>query len=500
MEAQVRPAAVTATAERGRGWIVSPVFDLLFLANLGWLLLLLPGFATRTDTAIDFWQIYFLTLPHRWLTLVLVLTDPDRRDGRSRTLALIAALAAVIVIGAYLGTGAFLCLAMIDYVWNAWHFASQHAGVLRMYARKVGGGPEWLERWGLRIFVTYTAIPRAGWTTGWIEADTSSLVWLHTADLLILLLPAALVATNLNGATSDRLGKLTYLGSVCLLHVGFLMSMRFGWMGGIVALAAADRCSMRSNTWRLSPITPPRVGWKRFGVSHLGALLARLSRPLHPCTRHRRRVDDATGEWSLRFLAGTKPVGCLRPLCVRRDDLEVAAAADGSRFGSGIVNRSDLRLVLGLVLAVAVPAAIVHFAASDKRLVAGLTAAPFAWPRVLVAHLITALPLGLIVAGWARSLPAMNQIHRGLCVVLGLGWAGVFSALSDGIGDAIAVSEFGPVPLLLLRSLFALLLVFPWCLTVTEPTIGTGQRYRPGLCSDWVPGLLSYRAGCTPRP
>jgi hypothetical protein len=31
---------------------------------------------------------------------------------------------------------------MIDYVWNAWHFGSQHAGGLRMYARKVGGGPD----------------------------------------------------------------------------------------------------------------------------------------------------------------------------------------------------------------------------------------------------------------------------------------------------------------------------------------------------------------------
>jgi hypothetical protein len=230
---------VSAAQPAGRGWIVSPAFDLLFLANLGWLLLLLPGFATRSDTAIDFWQIYFLTLPHRWITLVLVATDPDRRGGQAIKVGAIAALAAVVVVGAYLGTGAFLCLAMVDYVWNAWHFASQHAGVLRMYSRKVGGGSPWLERWGLRGFITYTAIRAAGWTTGWIEASDSWLPWLHAADLALLLIPAALVVTNLVGAGRDRLGKLAYLGSVCLLYSGFLLSMRFDWAGGVVAFAAS---------------------------------------------------------------------------------------------------------------------------------------------------------------------------------------------------------------------------------------------------------------------
>jgi hypothetical protein len=48
----------------GRGWIVSPAFDLLLLANLGWLVLLVPGI-TQADTAIDFWRVYYLSLPHR---------------------------------------------------------------------------------------------------------------------------------------------------------------------------------------------------------------------------------------------------------------------------------------------------------------------------------------------------------------------------------------------------------------------------------------------------
>ena len=51
------------TAGRG-GWVVSPAFDLLFLANVGWVLLLWPGLARADRTlATEFWQLYFLTAP-----------------------------------------------------------------------------------------------------------------------------------------------------------------------------------------------------------------------------------------------------------------------------------------------------------------------------------------------------------------------------------------------------------------------------------------------------
>jgi hypothetical protein len=212
---------------------------LLFLANLGWPLLLLPGVATRADTPIDFWQIYFLTLPHRWITLLLVVLDRDRRAGHERKLVWIAAALGLVVVGAYLGTGAFLCLAMVDYVWNAWHFASQHAGVLRMYSRKVGGGIEWLERWGVRGFITYAALRAAGWTTGAFEADPDALAWLGAMDLAVLTVPAALLATNLIGFERARLGKLAYLGSVCLLYAGFVLSLHLRQSTWVLVFAAA---------------------------------------------------------------------------------------------------------------------------------------------------------------------------------------------------------------------------------------------------------------------
>jgi len=254
-------APVPAAPPAGRGWIVSPAFDLLFLANLGWLLLLVPGLA-RADGAIDFWQVYYLSLPHRWVTLVLVVADPDRRDGRGWLFALIAVAAAALVVGAYFGTGAFLCLALLDYVWNAWHFGSQHAGVLRMYARKVGGGSPWLERWGVRGLVFYAAVRSAAWATGDVSASPVALAWLHAADLAVLLVPAALLLTNLPGTDRDRAGKLTYLASVSALYAGLVLSLRSGWGGLVLVFLAA--ASMFHATEYLAIVT--HYAWRREAV------------------------------------------------------------------------------------------------------------------------------------------------------------------------------------------------------------------------------------------
>jgi len=130
-------------------------------------------------------------------------------------------------------------LALIDFVWNAWHFASQHAGVLRIYARKVGGGVPWLERWGLRLFVTYAALRAAGLAAGWSEGDGNPLAALHALDWLTLVTPASLLVTNLAGFRRDRVGKFTYLLSVCGLYTGLLASVHSGSAVGVVSFAAA---------------------------------------------------------------------------------------------------------------------------------------------------------------------------------------------------------------------------------------------------------------------
>lgn len=241
------PPAITtvvpAAAPRpiiGSGWVVSPVYDLLFLANVGWPLLLLPGLSSRSETVVDFWQVYFLTLPHRWITLVLVAVDPDRRRGRGVLFVGLPIAAALLVVGVWYGTAALTCLAAVDYVWNGWHFAAQHAGILRIYARKVGGGWAALERHGLRLFIMYTVLRTATWTTGWLDTTSPSGLPLRVADLAILSVPAVLLISVLPGLRPSRAARTVYLASVCGLYAGLLLSLSFRWAAGVIALTTAS--------------------------------------------------------------------------------------------------------------------------------------------------------------------------------------------------------------------------------------------------------------------
>jgi len=246
MEAENGAAAVTASRaaapEEGGagGWVVSPAFDLLFLANLGWILALLPGFVAAEGTAhVEFWQIYFLTTPHRWLTLGLVAVDPDRREGRTTLFVALAVATLAVVLGVRLLEGQFLCLVFIDYLWNGWHFASQHHGVLRIYARKVGGGWPRLERHGLRLFIFYVIARTAGWATGWLEADPDRATVLRALDLGALCLPVLLVIGEWRRPARRPLPKLTYLLSVCGLYSALLLALNLRASVLVIALTTA---------------------------------------------------------------------------------------------------------------------------------------------------------------------------------------------------------------------------------------------------------------------
>ncbi len=227
---------------RKSSWIVSPAFDLLFFANVAWVLALIPGFALADapGTHIDFWQVYFITTPHRWITLGLVAFDPDRREGRTGWFLGLAILAAVVVAGVWVSTGVFFCLALIDFCWNAWHFASQHHGVLRVYGRKVGGGWPNLERYGLRVFIVYAIIRVPVWTTSWLDGYPDDLAaWLPFVDLGMLLLAAVVLASAWRDRTPGSLPKLTYLTSVCCLYSAVLIALNLRASLLVIALAAA---------------------------------------------------------------------------------------------------------------------------------------------------------------------------------------------------------------------------------------------------------------------
>lgn len=233
----------SAGSDADAGWLVAPWFDLPFVVNIGWIFTLTLGLLAQAETSevaptLEFWQLYFLTTPHRWLTLAVVALDPDRREGRGAWFLALAGLAAVVIAAVWVCADGFVCLLLIDYVWNGWHFAAQHSGVLRIYARKSPGGNVVFERYGLRVFLCYVIARTAGWTTGWLEDQPNLLRWLTTADLAMLALPALLLAIEF-AARPLRQAKLCYLASVTALYATLLIALSLDLKALILALTLA---------------------------------------------------------------------------------------------------------------------------------------------------------------------------------------------------------------------------------------------------------------------
>jgi len=237
----VAPAAPVKPGPPPRAWLVGPLFDALFLANVAWPLVVLAalseGFAGHAG--LSFWQVYFVTTPHRWVTLLLVFLDRDRFAQRPRLFVALAAGVALVCLGVWGSTGTLVCLAVIDYLWNAWHFAAQHQGVYRIYGRmsdpKLPAG-ETAEKWAFRIFLLYVTF-RVIYATEF-DADRAALFrWL---DWAALLLPAGLLVRDLTAYRAVVPGRVAYLVSVCLLYGGLLWAVHERWFPGIVAFTLAS--------------------------------------------------------------------------------------------------------------------------------------------------------------------------------------------------------------------------------------------------------------------
>ncbi len=156
-----------------RGWLVGPWFDLLLVANVAWPLLLLVQWRVSFDgrAGLQFWQVYYATTPHRWVTLLIVFLDRERFSERKSAFLGIAALVTAVCVGIRLATGALTCLLAVDYLWNAWHFAAQHHGIYRIYCRLNGSmslrAVAW-EKWLLRAFLLYVIL-----ASRWLPGRTS---------------------------------------------------------------------------------------------------------------------------------------------------------------------------------------------------------------------------------------------------------------------------------------------------------------------------------------
>jgi hypothetical protein len=248
MPALAEPAAVvtsdvrptleqTPAPVRRSPWLISARFDLLFVANVFWPLFLLVGLigSSVVSEALDFWMVYLLITPHRWVTLVLVFGDHDRYAERPRAFMGIAVAMTAVVATNAVAVPTLTLLLVMDYLWNALHFSAQHAGIARIYGRIAAPKDESgvrLEKYLLRAFCLYVifrlgaplmADDRSRWL-GWLDAVVPVMTW---TDLWVLAIPIYLLARDLARFTPGAAGRLAYLASVCVLYSTILLTTHF---------------------------------------------------------------------------------------------------------------------------------------------------------------------------------------------------------------------------------------------------------------------------------
>lgn len=239
-----KPSLASITSSEGRQtqrWLIGPWFDLLLVANLGWplLVLLQLGEGFTGQPGLQFWQIYYVTTPHRWITLALVFLDRERFQQRRGLFLGLAAGMTALCLGVRFSTGTLTCLLAIDYVWNAWHFASQHHGIYRIYGRLSDSAQPTgltLEKWGMRVFLLYVILRMASAT--W--SDTSWEDQLRWIDCLILVVPVGLILRDLLQLGAARIARLSYLLSVCVLYLALLWAVHERRLGLVLSLATAS--------------------------------------------------------------------------------------------------------------------------------------------------------------------------------------------------------------------------------------------------------------------
>ncbi|MCO8120325.1 hypothetical protein NHH03_01155 [Stieleria sp. TO1_6] len=258
-ERQPVPADRAETNRSSRAFLFSPLIDLVFVANLYWPLLLLIDVmgGVSTHESLIFWQIYFITAPHRWITLILVAFDHQQTGDRRALFAMVAIAIAVGCLTLRWGTGTLLCLGVIDYVWNAWHFASQHHGIFRIYQRKTKpagpapettGGATGTRVWGPRLeklffrgFLLYVIARVAGW--GWSEGPFAGSERVVGLDWVALTVPVCLLGVELircRRSITTALGGLCYLTSMLTLFTAMLMAAHFERSQLVIQLALAS--------------------------------------------------------------------------------------------------------------------------------------------------------------------------------------------------------------------------------------------------------------------
>lgn len=207
-------------------WLVDPKYDLFFLANLGWPLLVLLQWlgGLETQSGISFWQIYFITTPHRWITPALLFLERDRLQANKTKYIMVTVLLISVPLAVKISTGALTCLLTIDYIWNAWHFAAQHHGIYRIYGRKTGGislKRSRIDKWLMRGFLLYVTFRIASWAS--MGAATNQ-GW-GMLDYLFAVIPVTMILREVWQLKPQTLGRCLYFTSVMTLYLSMLWAV-----------------------------------------------------------------------------------------------------------------------------------------------------------------------------------------------------------------------------------------------------------------------------------
>jgi hypothetical protein len=243
LDPRLSTTAATTMPSAPRRWLVAPWFDALLIANVGWPLLLLlqwqEGFEGRAG--LQFWQVYFVTTPHRWITLALVFLDRDRFSQRPQVFLGVLVVVVAACTAIRWGTGGLTCLLAVDYVWNAWHFAAQHQGIYRIYGRlndqaRGPGSSVLVERWLMRVFLLYVTLRVAVAT--W--SDTTWQPILQTVDWWIPLIPFALLVLDIRHNGGLAAGRTLYLCSMSLLYLTLLWGVHTHQPALVLSLTTAS--------------------------------------------------------------------------------------------------------------------------------------------------------------------------------------------------------------------------------------------------------------------
>ena len=245
-------STMIAAAKPVKTWLVGPWFDLLFLANLAWPAAVLFALLRPLDESnpLSLFQVYFLSTPHRWITLVLVFCDSDRfwkepaKFGGIAVGLVLLGLGLVAVAGLLpFAANSLMLLMMLDYIWNAWHFAAQHAGIARIYGRITR--PEQslphveFERMALRTLVLWVffrfavhmaSISQYAASVEWLTP------WLPWIDPFALLPAVILLVREIRAFRPQCVGRLFYIGSVIALYSAQLGAIRLADTAWMVAL------------------------------------------------------------------------------------------------------------------------------------------------------------------------------------------------------------------------------------------------------------------------